>query len=238
MNTLDNLNAALADARQNYIDKRPASLAEFDNATRFMPGGNTRTVLFYEPFPLRAARGEGAELIDVDGHRYINLLGEYTAGLFGHTHPVIRAALERALDGGVNLGAHNVHESQLAELVCARFPSMERVRFTNSGTEANLMAISSARVHTGREKVLVFDGGYHGGLLYFAHGGVPINAPFPYLLGEYNAIEATRTLIRSNADSLACVLVEPLLGAAGCIPGDAGFLGMHHHSGTIAGHLF
>jgi glutamate-1-semialdehyde 2,1-aminomutase len=235
MNTLDSLNAALTDARQNYIDKRPASLAAFHNATRFMPGGNTRTVLFYEPFPLRAARGEGAQLIDVDGHSYVNLLGEYTAGLFGHTHPVIRAALDRALDDGINLGAHNVYESQLAELVCARFPCMERVRFTNSGTEANLMAISSARVHTGRNKVLVFDGGYHGALLYFAHGGVPINAPFPYLLGEYNACEATRELIRSNANTLACVLVEPMMGAGGCIPGDAKFLSMLREETARAG---
>ena len=235
MNTLNTLDTTLAQARQNYIDKRPESLATFENATRYMPGGNTRTVLFHEPFPFRAARGEGAELIDVDGHRYLNLLGEYTAGLFGHTHPVIRAAVERALDDGVNLGAHNRYEPQLAELVCARFPSMQRVRFTNSGTEANLMAISSARVHTGREKVLVFDGGYHGGLLYFAHRGIAINAPFPYLLGEYNATETTRALIREDADRLACVLVEPLMGAAGCIPADKEFLSMLREETARAG---
>ena len=235
MNTQDTLNAALATARQNYIDKRPASLATFEQATCYMPGGNTRTVLFYEPFPLRAARGDGAMLTDLDGHRYLNLLGEYTAGLFGHTHPRIRAALEQALDDGVNLGAHNIYEPQLAELVCARFPSIERVRFTNSGTEANLMAIASARVHTGRDKVLVFEGGYHGGVLYFVHGGIPINVPFPYLLGEYNASDATRTLIRRNADTLACVLVEPLLGAAGCVPADTEFLAMLREETARAG---
>ena len=237
MNMLATLDAALAAARQNYIDKRPASLATFEQATHYLPGGNTRTVLFHEPFPLRAAHGDGAMLTDLDGHRYLNLLGEYTAGLFGHTHPVIRAAVESALDGGVNLGAHNVYEPELAELVCARFESIERVRFTNSGTEANLMAIASARVHTGRDKVLVFRGGYHGGVLYFVHGGIPINAPFDYLLGEYNATGATRALIRDNAESLACVLVEPLLGAAGCIPGEAEFLGMLREETTRAGAL-
>lgn len=235
MNTLDTLASALAEARQNYVDKRPCSLATFEDATRYMPGGNTRSVLFHEPFPFRAARGEGAELIDVDGHRYTNLLGEYTAGLFGHTHPRIRAAIESALDDGVNLGAHNVYEPRLAELVCKRFVSIQQVRFTNSGTEANLMAIASARVHTDRSKVLVFDGGYHGGLLYFAHGGIPINAPFPYLLGEYNATESTRALIRDNADSLACVLVEPMLGAAGCIAGERDFLGMLREETRRAG---
>ena len=237
MNTLAMLETALAAARQNYVDKRPASLAAFDNATRFMPGGNTRTVLFHEPFPLRAARGDGAMLTDLDGHRYLNLLGEYTAGLFGHSHPVIRAAIERALDDGINLGAHNTYEAQLAELVCARFPSIERVRFTNSGTEANLMAIVSARAHTGRDKVLVFRGGYHGGVLYFVHGGIAINVPFDYLLGDYNDGEATQTLIRHNADTLACVLVEPLQGAAGCIPGEREFLGMLREETSRAGAL-
>ena len=235
MNTLDTLDDALTDARQNYVDKRPNSLSSFEAATRYLPGGNTRTVLFHDPFPFRAASGQGSVLTDVDGFKYVNFLGEYTAGIFGHTHPKIRAAIERALDGGVNLGAHNEHEPRLAQLVCERFASIERVRFTNSGTEANLMAISSSRVHTGRDQVMVFDGGYHGGLLYFGHGGVAINAPFPYVLAQYNDIDATRALIREHGSTLACVLVEPMMGSGGCIPANPGFLEMLRTETAAAG---
>lgn len=235
MNTSDALDAALSEARQNYIDKRPLSLASFEEATQYMPGGNTRTVLFHEPFPFRAARGEGAVLTDVDGHQYVNFLGEYTAGIFGHSHPKIRAAIEAALDGGVNLGAHNEYEPKLARLVCDRFASIERVRFTNSGTEANLMAISTCRVQTGREKVMVFDGGYHGGLLYFGHGGIPINAPFPYVLANYNDIEGTRALLKEHGQDLACVLVEPMMGSGGCIPASSAFIEMLRAETKAAG---
>ncbi|MDE0713642.1 MAG: aminotransferase class III-fold pyridoxal phosphate-dependent enzyme, partial [Gammaproteobacteria bacterium] len=187
------------------------------------------------PFPLRAVSGHGARITDADGHEYLNLLGEYTAGLFGHTHPVIRAAVDSALDCGINLSAHNTHEIRLAELVCGRFPSIERVRFTNSGTEANLMAIATARHHTGRGRVMVMHGGYHGGLLYFGDGGIPINAPYDFVLGRFNRIDATRELIRGNAGDLACVLVEPMMGSAGCLPADPDFLCMLREETRNAG---
>ncbi|MCR9257656.1 MAG: aminotransferase class III-fold pyridoxal phosphate-dependent enzyme [Alphaproteobacteria bacterium] len=237
--TLSNapLDEALAEARETYAAARPNSAAAHQAACAHMPGGNTRTVLYHGPFPLRADRGEGAYLDDVDGHRYLNLLGEYTAGVFGHSHPAIVAALREAIGDGLNLGAHNRHEVRLAELVCARFPAIERVRFTNSGTEANLMAVSTARHVTGRSKVLVMSGGYHGGLLYFGGGGIPINAPFPYLLGTYNDIEATRTLIRENADDLACVLTEPMMGSGGCLSADPAFLAMLREETMAAGAL-
>ncbi len=220
------IDAALSAARERYIAANPNSAAAHRQACLSMPGGNTRTVLYYDPFPLRVVSGTGAHITDADGHDYLNFLGEYTAGLFGHSHPVIRAAIDRALDGGVNLSAHNLHEIRLAELICERFSSIERVRFTNSGTEANLMAISSARLHTGRSKVMVMNGGYHGGLLYFVGGGNPINAPFEFVLGRFNDVDATRQLIRKHADSLACILLEPMLGAFGCLPSEQDFLEM------------
>ena len=98
------LEAALADVRERYVTCNPASLAAHIEATVAMPGGNTRSVLFHTPFPLTMARGEGARLWDADGHEYVDLLGEYTAGLYGHSNPVIRAALDAALDAGWNLG--------------------------------------------------------------------------------------------------------------------------------------
>ena len=229
------LETALSDAREVYAARRPRSKAQHESARTVLPGGNTRTVLYYGPFPLCAAKGEGAYLTDLDGHRYLNLLGEYTAGLFGHSHPVIRAAIDQALDGGISFGAHNAMESQLAELVCNRFPSIDLVRFTNSGTEANLMAIATARYATRREKVLVFKGGYHGGLLYFGDGGIPINAPYPFAIARYNDLAATREAIRREASDLAAILVEPMMGSGGCIPAQREFLAMLRDEATRVG---
>ncbi|MCH6566608.1 MAG: aminotransferase class III-fold pyridoxal phosphate-dependent enzyme [Proteobacteria bacterium] len=124
-------------ARDRYIRNRPKSAAAFNLSANFMPGGNTRTVLFHSLFPLRIVSGAGCRVTDADGLEYVNLLGEYTAGLFGHNHPVIRKAIDAALDRGLNLSGHNPDEIKLAELVCARFPSIDKVRFTNSGTEAS-----------------------------------------------------------------------------------------------------
>ena len=220
---LPDIDAALADARQRYVDSRPKSLETFEAAAEVMPGGNTRTVLFHGPYPFRAAGGEGAWLTDVDGHRVLNLLGEYTAGLLGHDHPVIRAAVTEALEGGINMGAHNTYEPEFARLVCERFPAVEKVRFTNSGTEGNLMATTTARAFTGRDKVMVFQGGYHGGVLMFKPG-IATNVPFPWIIGPYIDAEGAARLIRENAGDLAAVLVEPMQGAGGCIAAEPGFL--------------
>lgn len=231
------MDAELDLARDRYIRNRPESAAAFDLAVHYMPGGNTRTVLFHSPFPLRIVSGAGCRVTDADGLEYVNLLGEYTAGLFGHNHPVIRKAIDDALDRGLNLSGHNPDEIKLAELVCARFPSLEKVRFTNSGTEANLLAISAACYLTKRKKVMVFDGGYHGGLLYFKDGGMPINAPFEYVLAQFNNLSSTADLIQQHADELACILVEPMQGASGCIPASIEFLKLlreaSHNIGAI-----
>ena len=218
------VDAALAEARERFVAANPASLAAHVEATAVMPGGNTRTVLFHTPFPLAMARGEGCRLWDADGHEYIDLLGEYTAGLYGHSNPVIRAALDGALDAGWNLGGHGVMEARLARLIVDRFPSIDLVRFTNSGTEANLLAVATAVAITGRSRVLVFDGGYHGGVLYFGGGGIPINAPHHWVLGRYNDAAGAVALARHHAADLGCILVEPMLGGGGCIPADPAFL--------------
>lgn len=218
------LAAALSEARETYVAANTASLAAHVEATAAMPGGNTRTVLFHTPFPLAMARGQGCRLWDVDGHEYVDLLGEYTAGLYGHSNPVIRAAIGAALDCGWNLGAHGINEARLARLIVDRFPSIDLVRFTNSGTEANLMAVATAIAATGRKRVLVFDGGYHGGILYFGGGGIPINAPHQWVLGQYNDAPGAVALARANAGGLACILVEPMLGSGGCIPAEPAFL--------------
>ena len=218
------LGTALADARDLYVHSNPGSQAAHHAAAAAMPGGNTRTVLFHSPFPLTMAGGAGCRLTDVDGHEYIDLLGEYTAGLYGHSNPVIRAAIDAALDRGWNLGAHGTDEARLAQLIVDRFPGIDLVRFTNSGTEANLLAIATAIAVTGRRKVMVFEGGYHGGILYFVGGSIPINAPHDFILARYNDAEAATALAHEHGKDLAAILVEPMQGSGGCIPADPTFL--------------
>ena len=218
------IGAALAEAEELYRARNPKSLAQHRAACAALPGGNTRSAIHVDPFPLTITRGEGAQLWDLDGHEYVDFLSEFTAGIYGHSHPAIRAAIATALDGGVNFGAHNAIELQFAAAICARFPSIELVRFTNSGTEANLMAVSAARAITGRPKILVFTGGYHGGVFYFRGHGSPLNAPFEYLLGQYNDFASVEALFRPHRAELAAILVEPMQGTTGCIPAERSFL--------------
>lgn len=218
------VDALLDKAERRYVAERPRSQAHMQRASDFLPGGNSRTVLFFKPFPLVIDRSAGCSLWDIDGHEYTDFLGEYTAGLFGHSDTIIRSAIVDALDNGLVHGGHIENEANLAELLCARFKSLDRIRFCNSGTEANLMAITTARIFTKRPKVMVFKGGYHGGVLVFKEGDAPQNAPFPFVVGKYNDAEGAMALIEDHKDELACVLVEPLQGAAGCIPGKKAFL--------------
>ncbi len=208
------------EAIQSYVARNPESRRLHEERSRVMPGGNTRSVLHVPPFPLTIVRAEGARIWDADGHEYLDFLGEYTAGLYGHSHPVIVAAIEEALADGIALGGPNRYELALAEAICERFPSIELLRFCNSGTEANVMAVSLARAVTGRSKIVVFEGGYHGGVLSFAHGGSPVNVPFEFVVGQYNDLDAAALV----GDDVAAVLVEPMQGSGGVIPGDPAFL--------------
>jgi glutamate-1-semialdehyde 2,1-aminomutase len=219
-----NLDAAVADVEARYVAAHAKSKARFEAAGRDMPGGNTRTVLHYDPFPVTLTRGDGARLTDLDGHRYIDFLGEFTAGLYGHSEPAILSAIKEALADGLVLGGPNRYEARLARLMCERFPALELVRFCNSGSEATMMCVSLARAATGRQSILAFHGAYHGAFLGFAGGGSPLNAPFPCVLAPYNDAEAARRLIAEHAGDLAAIIVEPLMGSAGCIPGDPEFL--------------
>jgi glutamate-1-semialdehyde 2,1-aminomutase len=216
--------ARLADAEARFVAANPESRRLHEERARFMPGGNTRTTIHQPPFPLTIVRGDGARLVDADGHEYVDFLGEYTAGLYGHSNPVLVGAIRSALADGFVLGAPNRHEGLLAEAICERFPSIELVRFCNSGTEANLLALSLCRAVTGRAVVLVFSGAYHGGILLFAHGISALNPPYEWVIGDYNDADAARRLVEEHAHELAAVIVEPLQGAAGVIPADPAFL--------------
>lgn len=238
----DTISAALQAAVARYEKRHPESFRLHQEALLSLPGGNTRSLLYEAPFPILMARGAGHLLHDVDGHRYVDLVGELTAGLFGHSHPVLLETMtETARTVGLSLGATNPLEARYAALLCARF-GMDRVRFTNSGTEANLHALAAARKFTGRRKVVVSTGGYHGGVLTF---GAPVKDHHQqdgtgkvrygqaennvdqetFVLVEYNncdgVVEAFR---REGGDSIAAVLIEPMQGSAGFIPATREFL--------------
>ncbi len=228
------LDQALSEAVATFVAKRPKTAVLHERAKAVMPGGNTRTVLFSAPFPIRAERAEGATIWDVDGHSYLDLLGEYSAGIYGHSNPRIKQAVAELLEQGLNMGAHHSREVIFAEAVTRRF-QLDLVRFTNSGTEANMMALSAARCFTGRKKIMPMEGGYHGGTLYFSHGASPVNAPFDCVLARFNDIEKTRALIAQHADDLAAVILEPMLGGGGCLPATAEFLAMLREETTKRG---
>lgn len=219
------LDRRVADAHAAYAAARPRSRAAHERARTVLPGGNTRSVLHFEPFPFRVERAEGNTMIDIDGHRYVDFCGNYSAGLLGHSPGRIRAAVVEALDRGWALGAVHERETELAELLCGRFPSLDRVRFTNSGTEANLMAIGTAIDFTGRPGVVVFDHAYHGGVLSFGaspdadHGR--LNVPHDIRVGRFNDVESLDRLITAD---VGCVVVEPVQGSGGCRPASVQFL--------------
>ena len=224
----------LAEAHAVYTTQNSSSLQAYLSSCKYLPGGNTRTVLHALPFPLTFASGNDSTLTSIDGNTYIDFLGEYTAGIYGHNNPTIRAAINEALDRGWSLGGNNTFEKELARLICERFqPTMELVRFTNSGTEANMMAVATAVAWTGQKKVLVFDKGYHGATLSFHStisgnaGGMKrdVNLPHEWVIGTYNDIEKTVEVLSSvPPGSLAAILVEPMLGSGGAVPGSLPFL--------------
>jgi glutamate-1-semialdehyde 2,1-aminomutase len=227
---------SLAEVEAQYRVSHPKSAARQAEAAQHMPGGNTRTVLYFTPFPLTWAGGKGNRLTDIDGREYLDLLGEYTAGLYGHSDPIIQAAFKKAIEDGTVLGGPNRYEGRLAAAIRARFPSVDLIRFTNSGTEANLLAISAVRAQRpDRPMVMAFDHGYHGSVFYFSKSSSALNMPIPWAVGEFNDVEGTRSLLRRHAKDLAAVIVEPMQGGGGCIAGTPKFLGMLRKECTTHG---
>ncbi|MDB5580114.1 MAG: glutamate-semialdehyde -aminomutase [Bradyrhizobium sp.] len=229
------LGQAVKEAEEGYERRNPRSRALWQAACDHLPGGNTRSILYYDPFPLTFVRGDGATLWDADGNQYRDFLNEYGAGIYGHSDPVIADAIRMTLANGIALGGLNLHEAELARLIRVRFPSCDQVRFCNSATEANLYALSLARIATGRPEIMVFDGGYHGGNLAFTARDNPVNVPYSYRYGTYNDIEATVAEMRRSSDALAAVIVEPMMAGGGGIPAEATFLHALRHEASRLG---
>ena len=215
-------------AYEAFTKRNPKSQQAMTNASSYFPGGNTRSSLNAAPFPLVFESGYRTYLRSVDGDTYLDFLGEYSAGIFGHDNPVIRKVVEEALSKGWNFGGHSLYEQYLAEMICERFkPTIELVRFTNSGTEANMCAIGTAMAFTNRKSIMIFDGGYHGSTIAFsrARGPNAINLPHRWLHGVYDSVEKTKSILDDHDKSdIAAILIEPMQGNAGARPCSVEFL--------------
>ena len=205
--------SALQALQAEYVAANPRSAAAFEAAKDSgIAGGTNRASVFYSPFPLTFVDARGATVETADGQRLTDLLGNFTAGLFGFSPAPVQAAVQNAMAQGHALGGGaNLHEAAVARRLTERFPSMEQIRFTMTGTEANTYAINTALAVTGRRKILVYDGAYHGAWI---HGGVsagPLDTPYDKITVPYGNAEHIARTIMDNASDLAAVIMEPVM---------------------------
>jgi glutamate-1-semialdehyde 2,1-aminomutase len=211
------------------------SQALFAAARQIIPGGVDSPVRAFRAVggqPLFIARGQGPHLYDADGNRYIDYVLSWGPLILGHAHPQVVAALKQAVERGTSYGAPTALETRLAELVRELMPACEMIRFVNSGTEATMTALRLARAFTGRDKIIKFEGCYHGhaDMLLVQAGsgvatlglpdspGVPRGATQDTLVAPFNDLTAVRTLLETNPDAVAAVIVEPVVGNMGVVP--------------------
>ncbi|MCG3220092.1 MAG: aminotransferase class III-fold pyridoxal phosphate-dependent enzyme, partial [Candidatus Heimdallarchaeota archaeon] len=145
-----------------YKDKTPSSKKHFEEAKKWLPGGGTRNVSHFYPYPFFVTKGEGCYLYDFDGNEYIDCLNSMTVNIHGHAHPKIVENMQKQASEGTSHAAPMEVQHQLAKIICERTPSIELLRFCNSGTEATMFAIRAARKYTGKNKIIKTEGGYHG----------------------------------------------------------------------------
>ena len=221
--------------------KTERSQALFERARALLPGGVNSPVRAFKSVggtPFFVQRADGPHLFDVDGNRYIDYVGSWGPMIAGHNHPAVREAVEKAVRDGLSFGAPCAAEVAMADTITRLVPSCEMVRMVNSGTEATLSAIRLARGATGRQRIVKFEGCYHGhgdsflvkagsGMLTL---GVPTSPGVPAGLGEltstisYNDFEAATQLFEEIGDEIAAVIIEPVVGNANCLPPREGYL--------------
>ncbi len=213
----------------------------FSEAKQYIPGGVNSPVRAFKAVggdPLFIKRAEGAYLYDEDGNAFIELINSWGPMILGHNHPAVREAVLHAIEGGTSFGAPTAREVEIAELICAMVPSVEKVRMVNSGTEATMSAIRLARGYTGRDKFIKFEGNYHGHgdsfLIAAGSGAMTMGTPnspgvtkgtaMDTLLAPYNDLKAVSDLVAANKDEIAAIILEPVAGNMGCVLPQPNFL--------------
>ena len=228
-----------------YQRQNPASLSRFEQAKAVIPGGNTRLTAYFAPYPFYAVKGEGSRIYDLDGNVRLDFYNNATSLIFGHAYPPVVAAISDQASKGTAFAIPTEPEVELAQLLTTRIPSVEQIRFTNSGTEGVLFAIRAARVFTARGKIAKFEGGYHGTADHVsisvtpdlaltgdarrptpvpASAGITHNTINDVLILPFNDLEGTTALLTTYGATVAAVLVEPILGSCGYVPAQPEFL--------------
>ena len=213
----------------------------FDEAKKFIPGGVNSPVRAFKSVggsPLFIERGEGSKIYDVDGNEYLDYIGSWGPHLFGHNPTFIKEALLDAVEKGTSFGTPTEIEIKMAKTIKDLVPSVEMVRMVNSGTEATMSAVRTARGYTGKEKIIKFEGCYHGHADYFlikaGSGALTLGVPTSpgvtkgtasdTLLADYNDIDSVKNIIKKNKGEVAAVIIEPIAGNMGVIKSDNKFI--------------
>lgn len=208
---------ALKEARDalqaEYVAANGKSAAAFEAAKAAgIAGGTNRASVFYSPFPLTFVNAQAATAETADGQKVTDLLGNFTAGLFGFSPEPVRRAVDHAMTHGHALGgAANRYETEVARQLTERFPAMELMRFTMTGTEANTYAINTALAVTGRSKILVYDGAYHGAWIHGGRSAGPLDTPYEKITVPYGDADHIVATIQDHASDLAAVIIEPVM---------------------------
>ena len=237
----------MASELDRYIEMTPNSREAWEEAKRYLPGGDSRNSIFWHPYPIFVDQANGAHVVDADGTDRLDFIGTMTTLILGHAPEPVVEAVHAQLDQGVVYNAPNRHQVRLARLLCERIPCFDLVRFTNSGTEATLNTIRAARAFTGRSQIAKAEGGYHG-----SHDVVSVSVrvdpgkagerlhpdPLPATEGladgvldsvvviPFNETGPAREILEQHKDELAAVIVEPMLGSVGMLPATHEFLSM------------
>ncbi len=231
--------------QKRYEERNPRSREAYQRSCRVLPGGVSRTLCYFPPFPCQTASGEGCWMVDVDGNRRLDLFNCATALILGHRPaPVVKAVQEQLLRGTA-FQTNSGLETTLAEMLVERVASLEQVRFTNSGSEGTQMAIRAARAFTGRPKIAKIEGGYHGThdsveisvrppmdaagppdapRAVAGSAGIDPNVVAKVILLPYNNLQAAQAILARGASELAAIIVEPILGSVGFVPAEREFL--------------
>jgi glutamate-1-semialdehyde 2,1-aminomutase len=230
-----------------YLELTPRSRARWEEARDYLPGGDSRNSIFWKPYPIFITDASGSRVTDADGVRRIDFINTMTTMILGHGPAPVVDAVRRQLDWGFGYNAPNERQVELARILCQRIPSFDLVRFTNSGTEATLNTLRAARAYTGRTRFAKVEGGYHG-----THDGVTVSVRVdPAIAGEpdsptpvaasaglapgvmeqvvvmpFNDPATARSILEENAEDLAAVIIEPVMGSVGMVPALPEYLAM------------
>ena len=230
---------------ERYMELTPMSRVRWEEACEFLPGGDSRNSIFWNPYPIFITDASGSRVMDADGVQRIDFINTMTTMILGHGPTPVLSAVRRQLDKGLGYNAPNERQIELARILCDRIPSFDLVRFTNSGTEATLNTLRAARAFTGRTRFAKVEGGYHG-----THDGVTVSVrvdpalagsagkpvPVPASAGlvpgvvdqvtviPFNDSAIALRILEENSEDLAAIIIEPVLGSVGMVPAQTEYL--------------